>query len=116
MLSTAAPAGDHNQRPIFQSAEHWLEHYEHSVSYGLNPFPPLTYDELILADAHGILELKPYRHWIPGVRDLPHLGLSPNFGRDHEPHDEFEKETFLASLKSDPQFASAVFNLIQGEG
>ena len=115
MQSIPAPVfGDHNKRPVFPTAEVWLDHYEFCTANSHEPWPTLSYDELIIADAHGIFEF--YQQWIPCVAQLRFWGLSPRFGREHEPQSEFEKETFLSSLKSDRQFASAVFNLIQGRG
>lgn len=111
---------DHNElrfsetRPIFASAKDWLTHYEFCVQHKHEPWPAANREEFILADAHGILDC--HQEWIPCAAQLRHWGLSPRFGRTHEPFSEFWKERFLASLNTDREFASAVFCLIQGEG
>ena len=100
--------------PRFQSAEHWLAHYYDSIERGDLPWPPSTRDELLLADDAGLLET--HSHWIPSRIGLRLLQLPEHFGRTLEPYGERFKERFLQTLISDDEFASAIFNLIQGEG
>lgn len=102
------------QRPRFASAEDWLIHYEQAIEQGHRPWEPTTRDELVLAEEHGVLELNP--HWIPGRLGLRLLDLPEHFGRSLEPYSERFRERFLSTLNADPDFASAVLNLIHGRG
>ncbi|MEQ9410941.1 MAG: hypothetical protein RIK87_24735 [Fuerstiella sp.] len=111
---------DHNaiplspDRPRFNSADDWLSHFEHATKHGHRPWPPVSRDELLTADEHGLLEIHP--EWVPCRMGLRLLKLPDCFGRTLEPYGEGFKERFLSTLNTDPQFASAVLNLIRGEG
>ena len=111
---------DHNRvqsrdgQPLFPSAELWLKHFEHSTRHGHRPWPPRTRDELLLADELGLLEA--YPQWIPCSVGLRLLDLPDSFGRTLEPFTERFKERFLSTLYNDTIFATAVLNLIRGEG
>ena len=102
------------ESPRFQSAEHWLQHYDDATKHGHHPWPPRTRDELSLADEVGLIETHP--QWSPCQVGLRLLNLPDCFGRTLEPFPERFKERFLQTLNSDEEFASAVFNLIHEEG
>lgn len=115
-----AGSGDHNQvthngrPPQFASAEHWLAHYREATTSGRRPWPPLTRQELLTAEANGILETHP--EWIPCRVGLRLLNLPDCFGRTLDPYGERFRERFLSTLNADPMFASAVLNLLRQEG
>ncbi len=100
--------------PRFETAEAWLEHYEHSTRNGHRAWPPATREELLLADEYGLFEQHP--QWIPCRVGLRLLNLPDCFGRTLDPYGEQFKERFLSTLNADTVFASAVLNLLKREG
>ncbi|MEZ6129904.1 MAG: hypothetical protein R3C59_14570 [Planctomycetaceae bacterium] len=100
--------------PEFPTPEDWLAHFDQAARHGHRPWPPVTRDELLLADEFGLLEDFP--QWLPGRLGLRLLNLPDHFGRSLEPYSERFRERFLSTLNADPEFASAVLNLIHGEG
>jgi len=92
-------------RPVFVSAEHWLEHFLFCGEQGLKPWEPGSRDELLLAEEMGILQR--YPQWIPGEQGLDLLGLPPDFGRRESFSEEWQ-EQFLVTLATDADFQDAV--------
>jgi hypothetical protein len=90
------------------------DQFEHATSQGDRAWPPVSRDEFLLAEEHGLLEIHP--EWIPCRIGLRLLNLPDSFGRTLEPYNERFKERFLSALHFDPEFAAAVLNLIHGEG
>lgn len=101
-------------RPRFHSAEDWLSHYDYATRHGHRSWEPATRAEFLIADEYGLLEIHP--EWIPCRMGLRLLGLPDCFGRTLEPYGEGFKERFLSTLNTDAGFASAILNLIRGEG
>ena len=102
------------ERPQFRSPAQGLQHVEAATRHGHRPWEPATRAELLLADEVGLLEA--YPQWIPCRVGLRLLDLPDSFGRTLEPFTERFKERFLSTLYNDTAFATAVLNLIRGEG
>lgn len=101
-----------NSRPMFNSPEEWLEHYEDCVRECRRSWEPATRDELLLAESMGILAIHP--EWIPcrvGLRllDLPHW-----FGRRQEPLSQLWQERFVQTLIDNPGTVAAVRAILLG--
>ncbi len=105
ILSAPVPSGDHNRRPRFESAEDWLQHYRTAIQHRQQPWPAASRDELLLADAHGILDTN--QHWIPCAAQLRHWGLPLRFGRPQQPYSETFKERLLTTFQSDSELRAA---------
>jgi len=100
----------HDEQPRFKTPDAWLDHYHLCIDNNRRPWPPWSRDELLLAEREGLLEVNP--QWIPGKQGLQMLDLPPFFGRRLPPFGERFQERFLATLQSDPDFRSAVTNMI----
>jgi len=95
------------QRPKFENAEAWLDHYFRAIEANKEPLEPRTRAELEIADLHGLFEKRPY--WRPPARELvEHYGLPEWFGRTVDPMDDRQQEQFLQTLVQDEEFRSAV--------
>jgi hypothetical protein len=62
----------------------------------MRPWPPATRDELLLADACGLLAAHP--EWLPGQQGLAMLGLPSHFGRRLQAWDDRTTEELIVTL------------------
>ena len=103
--------GPISSRPHFKNGEDWHRHYQSAIDHGNCPYPPVTREELEIADRHGLFEI--YPQWLPGPAGLALLGLAAWFGRRVEPFDELERERHLVTLEADPEYARAMYRLLK---
>lgn len=111
-LHHARPRAYCDNPPNFPSADSWYSAYQSALERGERPWPPKLRDELLLAEALGLILSHPY--WIPGRQGLQMLGLPETFGRVQPAWPEAIKEQLLSSLWDDPQYVLAFRSVLWG--
>ena len=100
-------------RPMFDSPEEWLEHYEQCRESGHRAWEPATGEELLLAESFGLLELHP--QWIPCAVGLRMLDLPQWFGRKQKPFPPQWAERFLRTFVDDRDLQIAFRRILNDE-
>jgi hypothetical protein len=92
-------------RPRFRSAEDFIEAARQARAAGREPWPPETRDEIIAAVEH-------FPDWgrtfIPTGPWRSMMRIPETLGVDIQPWTETQKESFLLTLRDDPEFRAAV--------
>ena len=102
----------HTERPRFKTPEEWLNSVRYALAEGWGAWPPATRDELLLADAEGLLESRP--QWIPCAAVLRLLGLPPHFGRQDPEFPAIWGERLVATFYGDRDLCRALEVLLRG--
>ena len=104
-------------RPAFPTAEDWLEHYREATAAGDSPWWPVTREELLLEEEHGILDIRP--QWVPARENFGALGLPVTFRREPNPVPEETVLRLIDSFQKWPWLVErfrAAFKPDNGEG
>ena len=96
-------------RPTFADAGTYVAHVRCCLERGRRPWEPATIAELkaVVNEFHDEAS-----RWLPSSRELSAMGLSPYFGRQAPAWGEAAQERLLATVEADPDFASAMRNLL----
>lgn len=97
------------ERPRFRDANAWLYHYQEAKAG--EAWPPVTRNELLVAEREGILAI--HKEWIPSQRDRQMMELPNQFGTRVEPFGEWSKRRLLATFATDGEFREEVCKLLE---
>jgi hypothetical protein len=101
-------------KPIFASADEYVEYVREGIRFGKLSFGPTTADELI-AVLEALPEYTRQQGWMPHRSHLEEMfGLPADYFDPIEPLTEREQERLLVTLANDDDFRVALRSLLLG--